>query len=52
MEMGRLAKEVIKWSPQGRRKRGRPKFTCGERVRRLKWRPDLRTNSDYFPIQH
>ena len=25
MEEGMLSKEVMKWSPQGRRKRGRPK---------------------------
>ena len=27
MEEGRLLKEVMKWSPPGRRKRGRPKLT-------------------------
>jgi len=27
MEEGRLPKDVMKWSPQGRRKRGRPKLT-------------------------
>jgi hypothetical protein len=27
MEEGRLPKEVMKWRPLGRRKRGRPKLT-------------------------
>jgi hypothetical protein len=27
MEKGRLAKEVMKWRPPGRRKLGRPKLT-------------------------
>jgi hypothetical protein len=27
MEEGRLPKQVMKWSPPGRRKRGRPKLT-------------------------
>jgi len=27
MEKGRLPKEVMKWSPPGRRKRGRPTLT-------------------------
>jgi len=27
MEEGRLPKEVMKWRPPGRRKRGRPKLT-------------------------
>ena len=35
MEEGRLPKEVIKWSPPGRRKRGRPKLTCAEGIRGL-----------------
>ena len=30
MEKGRLRKEVIKWRPRGRRKRGRPKLTWAE----------------------
>ena len=33
MEEGRLPKEVIKWSPTGRRKRRRPKFTWAEGIR-------------------
>ena len=33
MEEGRLPKEVMKWSPPGRRKRGRPKLTWAERIR-------------------
>ena len=35
MEEGRLPKEVMKWSPPGRRKRGRPKITWAEAIRRL-----------------
>jgi len=35
MEEGRLPKEVMKWSPPGRRKRGRPKATWAERIRGL-----------------
>jgi hypothetical protein len=30
MEEGRMPKEVIKWHPPGRRKRGRPKLTWAE----------------------
>jgi len=32
MEEGRLQKEVMKWSPLGRRKRGRPKATWTEGI--------------------
>jgi len=35
MEEGRLPKEVMKWSPRGRRKRGRPKLTWAEGIRGL-----------------
>ena len=35
MEEGRLPKEVMKWSPPGRRKRGRPKLTWVEGIRGL-----------------
>ena len=35
MEEGRLPKEVMKWRPQGRRKRGRPKLTWAEGIRGL-----------------
>jgi hypothetical protein len=35
MEGGRLPKEVMKWSPPGRRKRGRPKLTWVEGIRGL-----------------
>jgi len=35
MEMGRLPKKVMKWSPPGRRKRGRPKATWVEGIRGL-----------------
>jgi len=31
MEEGRLPIEVVKWSPTGRRKRGRPKLYLGGR---------------------
>jgi hypothetical protein len=39
MEVGRLPKEVMKWRPPGRRKRGRPKLTWPEEIRRhgRKW---------------
>jgi hypothetical protein len=35
MVEGRLPKEVMKWSPPGRRKRGRPKLTWAEGIIRL-----------------
>jgi len=35
MEEGRLPKEVMKWSPPGRRKRGRHKLTWAEGIRGL-----------------
>jgi len=35
MEEGRLPKEVVKWSPPGRRKRGRTKLTWVEGIRGL-----------------
>ena len=35
MEEGRLPKEVMKWHPPGRRKRGRPKLTWAEGIRGL-----------------
>ena len=35
MEEGRFPKEVMKWSPPGRRKPGRPKITWAERIRGL-----------------
>jgi hypothetical protein len=35
MEEGILAKEVMKWRPPGRRKRGRPKLTWAEGIREL-----------------
>jgi len=35
MEEGRLTKEVMKWSPPGRRKRGTPKLTRAEGIRGL-----------------
>jgi hypothetical protein len=35
MEEGRLPKEVMKWRPPGRRKRGRPKLTWAEDIRGL-----------------
>jgi len=35
MEEGRLPKNVMKWSPPGRRKRGRPKATWAEGIRGL-----------------
>jgi len=35
MEEGRLPKKVMKWSPPGRRTRGRPKATWAEGIRGL-----------------
>jgi len=35
MEVGRLPKEVMKWSPPGRSKGGRPKLTWAEGIRGL-----------------
>ena len=35
MEEGRLSKEVMKWRPPGRRKRGRPKRTWAVEIRGL-----------------
>jgi hypothetical protein len=35
MGEGRLPKEVMKWRPPGRRKRGRPKLTWAEGIRGL-----------------
>jgi hypothetical protein len=35
MEEGRLPKEVMKWRPPGGRKRGRPKLTWADGIRRL-----------------
>jgi hypothetical protein len=35
MEESRLPKEVMKWRPPGRRKRGRPKLTRAEGIRGL-----------------
>ena len=35
MKEGRLPKEVIKWRPAGRRKRGRPKLSWAEGIRGL-----------------
>jgi hypothetical protein len=34
MEEGRLPKGVMKWRPPGRRKRGRPKLTWAEGIRK------------------
>ena len=33
MDEGRLPKEVMKWRPPGRRKRGRPKLSWAEGIR-------------------
>jgi hypothetical protein len=35
IEEGRLPKEVMKWRPSGRRKRGRPKLSWAEGIRGL-----------------
>jgi hypothetical protein len=36
MEEGRMQKEVMKWLPPVRRKRGRPKLTWAEWIRGLR----------------
>jgi len=41
MEKGRLPKEVMKWSPPGRRKRVRPKLTWAEGIRGLMGEKEL-----------
>jgi hypothetical protein len=35
MEVGRLPKEIMKWRPLGRRRRGRPKLTWAEGIKGL-----------------
>jgi hypothetical protein len=35
LETGRFPKEVFKWRPQGRRKRGKPELTWAEGIRGL-----------------
>jgi hypothetical protein len=40
MEEGRLPKEVMKWRPLGR-KRGRPKLTWAEGIKRLMGEKEL-----------
>ena len=35
MEEGRLPKEIMKWNPPGRKKRGRPKLTWAEGIQRI-----------------
>jgi hypothetical protein len=39
---GRLPKEVLKWRPSGRRKRGRPKLTWAEGIRGIMEEKGLR----------
>jgi hypothetical protein len=41
MEEGRLPKEVMKWRPPGRRKRGRPELTWAEGIRGLMGEKEL-----------
>jgi hypothetical protein len=41
MEEGRLSKQVMEWSPPGRRKRGRPKLTWMEGIRGLMGEKEL-----------
>jgi hypothetical protein len=41
MEEGRLPKEIMKWSPPGRRKRGKPKLTWGEEIKRTDGRKGI-----------
>ena len=44
MEEGRLRKEVMKWHPPGRRKRGRSKLTWAEGIRGLMGKKGLTLN--------
>ena len=44
MEEGRLPKEVMKWRPPGRRKRGRPKRTWADGIRGLMGEKGLMEN--------
>ena len=46
VEEGRLPKEVMKWSPPGRRKRGKPQFTWAEGIRGLMGKKEL-TEEDW-----
>jgi hypothetical protein len=41
MEERRLPQEIIKWRPPGRRKRGRPKLTWAEGIRRTDGRKGI-----------
>ena len=45
MDEGRLPKEVMKWRPPGRRKRGRPKLTWVEGIRGLMGEKGLTFNN-------
>jgi len=47
---GRLPKEVMKWRPPGRRKRGRPKLTWAERIRGLMGEKGL-MEEDYIIVK-
>jgi hypothetical protein len=46
MEEGRLPKKVMKWSPPGGRKRGRPKLTWAEEIRGLMKEKGLMTETN------
>ena len=46
MEEGRLPKEVMKWRPPGRGKRGRPKLTWAEGIRAAFFK--LFSSGDHF----
>jgi hypothetical protein len=41
MEEGRLPKEIMKWRPPGRRKRGRPKLTWAGEIKRTDGRKGI-----------
>ena len=51
MEEGRFPKEVIKWSPPGRRKRGRPKLTWAEVIRGLMGEKGLMEEEDNIIVK-
>ena len=51
MEEGRLPKKVMKWSPPGRRKRGRPKLTWAEGIRGLMGEKGLMEEEDNIIVR-
>ena len=52
MEEERLPKEVMKWRPPGRRKRGRPKLTWAEGIRGLMGQRQGRSPAEIVGSNH